>query len=97
MKSMRNEVFCILLVNHHIDTRQRTNDRQTKKNTRQYFIFFALIETSLGKKDSGFSSATDATEQQRQIQRKDEEIQKLNNHLKERDAEIQRLAGELKR
>lgn len=66
---------------------------------RLILYLFCSIETSLGKKekDSGFSSATDATEQQRQIRRKDEQIEHLNNQLKERDDEIQRLANELKK
>jgi peptidoglycan hydrolase CwlO-like protein len=55
------------------------------------------IDTSLGKKDSGISTATDATEHQRQIRDKDEQIQNLNNQLREKDEQIQQMIDELKK
>lgn len=78
-------------------SRENTNQERWTEFVGLICCLFCSIETSLGKKDSGFSSATDATEQQRQIRRKDEQIEHLNNQLKERDDEIQRLANELKR
>jgi predicted RNase H-like nuclease (RuvC/YqgF family) len=51
----------------------------------------------LGRKDSGFSSATDAPEHQRQIREKDEQIRNLNNQLGEKDEQIQQMINELKK
>lgn len=52
-------------------------------------------EPSVNKTDSGFSTATDSIELQKQLREKDDEIQALNNELNERYDEIRQLTNQL--
>ena len=58
-------------------------------------LLYSYLETSLGKKDSAFSSTSDTNEYQRQIHDKERLIQKLNNELNERSKQIEELANKL--
>lgn len=87
--------FFFTLLNHtliHLKNRQRN-----LVNWNYLFVLFYLIETSLTRKDSALSSATDTNEYAKQIRDKDEQIQNLNNQLQGKNEEIQQLVNELKK